>query len=111
MKKNIFGLFILAGVLAACQNGGQEMVDCSNCTQCNESAQIAPCANCIAGGRVQYSMPNGNDLVLETSKRVLHIEAQPNKKYDYYVWTGDKSYEEDPDLIVQEGVAAVLVTE
>ncbi len=53
-------------------------------------------------------MPNGNDLVLETKKRVLHIEAQPNKKYDYYVWTGDKSYEQDPDLIVQDGVAAVL---
>ncbi len=108
MKKNIFVLFVMACALAGCQNGGQEAVDCSVCTQCQVTP---PCENCIADGKVQYSMPNGNDLVLETSRRVLHVEAQPNKKYDYYVWTGDKSYEDDPDLIVQDGVAAVLVEE
>lgn len=106
MKRNIFALLALSAVLAGCQTG--ETVDCSACAQCNV---VAPCENCIANGAVQYSMPNGNDLVLETPKRIIHIEAQPNKKYDYYVWTGDKSYEQDPDLIVQDGTAAVLVEE
>lgn len=58
---------------------------------------------------IRFSRPNGNDLVLETSGYILQVEGAPNKKYDYYVWTGDKDYSDDPDLIIQNGTAAVLV--
>lgn len=58
--------------------------------------------------QIKFSMPNGNDLRLETPEYVLQVDGAPGVRYDYYVWTGDKSYADDPDLIVQDGAAAVL---
>ena len=60
---------------------------------------------------IKFSTPAGNDLRLETDEYVLKIEGAPNKQYDYYVWTGEKQYTDDPDLIIQNGTAAVLVKE
>ena len=57
---------------------------------------------------IRFSTPRGNDLVLETPGYVLQVEGTPNRRYDYYVWTGEKKYSDDPDLIIQDGVAAVL---
>ena len=56
-------------------------------------------------------MPNGNDLKLETDRHVVHVTADPNTNYAYYVWTGDKSYDDDPDIMVENGEAYVLTIE
>lgn len=57
---------------------------------------------------IAYSTPNGNDLVLETAHHVIQIDARPNVAYGYYVWAGDKTYESDPDLVVEDGTAYIL---
>lgn len=59
---------------------------------------------------IKYSIPNDSDLVLETAHHVIQIQGNQNQPYAYYVWAGDKDYTEDPDLIVDEGVPAVLKT-
>ncbi len=80
-------------------------------TASNDVEYVEPTAVC-AGGVVEYSMPNGNDLLLETKSHVVHIEATPNKSYEYRVWTGDKPTSADPDLIVNpDGSSLVLVSE
>ena len=60
---------------------------------------------------VSFSMPNGNDLKLETSHHIIHIMAQPDSDYAYYVWTGDKTYDDAPDITVESGDAYVLTSE
>lgn len=60
---------------------------------------------------IKYSSPAGNDLRLETDEYIIQVQGAPNKKYDYYVWAGDKQYTDDPDLIIQDGNAAVLISE
>ena len=100
MKK--LSLFLMVALLAACQSAPNaeidEYVDDSVCV--GENCEI-----------VKYSMPNCNDLVLETSKHIIQIDAQPNVKYGYYVWAGDKETTTDPDLIIEDGNAMVLVEE
>jgi len=104
MKRNILFLLVAALAVAGCWSNNAPVEDVDN-------VEIVDCVNCDGVNVVQYSMPNGNDLKLETAHHVIEIEAQPGKQYDYYVWTGEKSYEDDPDLVVQDGVAAVLVNE
>ena len=99
MKK--ITLFLLVGALAACQNATNSINDIENETTCVDG-------NCQI---IRYSMPNGTDLVLETPRHIIQIEAIPNVKYDYYVWAGDKETTEDPDLIVEDGNAMVLIEE
>lgn len=99
MKKIL--LFLLVVVLAACQSATPVVDNVESETACVD-------AQCQI---VRYSMPNGNDLVLETPRHVIQIEAQPNVQYGYYVWAGDKETTEDPDLIVEDGVAMVLIEE
>ena len=98
MKRNILFLLVAAFAVACCRSDYAQV-------------EYADCIHCDGVNMVEYSMPNGNDLKLETAHHVIEIEAQPNKAYNYYVWTGDKSYDEDPDLIVEDGVASVLVEE
>lgn len=87
------------------------------CENPNAGVNGAPCIRRADGApenkvkEIKYSTPNGNDLVLETPEYVIQIEGAPNKKYDYYVWTGKRDYAEDPDLIIQDGTAAILVAE
>ncbi len=89
---------LLAGCQTATEPVGDEYTDDAVCV--GQECEI-----------VRYSMPNGNDLVLETSKHIIQIEAQPNVKYGYYVWAGDKEMTEDPDLVVEDGNAMILVEE
>lgn len=100
MKK--FLLFFMVALLAGCQSAPVGTYD--------EYANDIDCVgnNCEI---IQYSMPNGNDLVLETARHTIQIEAQPNVKYGYYVWAGDKETTDDPDLIVEDGNAMVLIEE
>lgn len=98
MKRLI--LFLSIATLAACQSA----------TSTTESMDESVCVgtNCAI---VNYSMPNGNDLVLETAHHKIEIAAQPDVKYGYYVWAGDKETTDDPDLIVEDGTAMILVEE
>jgi hypothetical protein len=98
MKKLILFLFVAS--LAACQSA----------TQVEEYNDETTCVgeNCAI---INYSMPNGNDLVLETAHHKIEIAAQPNVKYGYYVWAGDKDTSDDPDLVVEDGTAMVLIEE
>ncbi len=107
MNKNIFALLIVSCALIACRSETNAPAD----IEYVEYDEYAACENCVPGQKIRYSMPNGNDLVLETPRRVIQFDAEPGKSYDYYVWTGDKSYDDDPDMIVHDGVAAVLVEE
>ena len=100
MKRNILFLLIGAFAVAGCQSNDAPV-----------EYEYAECINCGGANMVEYSMPNGNDLKIETAHHVITVEAQPGKQYDYYVWTGDKTYDDDPDLVVQEGNASVLVAE
>ena len=98
MKKLILFLFVAS--LAACQSA----------TQVEEYNDETTCVgeNCAI---INYSMPNGNDLVLETAHHKIEIAAQPHVKYGYYVWAGDKDTSDEPDLVVEDGTAMVLVEE
>lgn len=60
---------------------------------------------------IRYAMPNGNDLMLETEKHVIQITANPGTPYTYYVWAGNKTTDEDPDMIVENGETMILTTE
>lgn len=101
MKRNILFLLVAAAAIVGCRSNDAPV----------ENTEYADCINCGDVNMIQYSMPNGNDLKLETSRQVIEIEAKPNKKYNYYVWVGDKTYDDAPDLVVQDGVASVLVEE
>lgn len=101
MKRNILFLLIAAIAVAGCRSSDAPVVE----------HEYTECINCGGANVVAYSMPNGNDLKIETAHHVITVEAQPGKQYDYYVWTGDKTYTDDPDLVVQEGNASVLVSE
>jgi len=98
MKRNILFLLVAAFAVAGCRSD-------------DAPVEYADCINCDGVNMVEYSMPNGNDLKLETAHHVIEVQAQSGKAYNYYVWTGDKSYDESPDLIIEDGVASVLVEE
>jgi uncharacterized protein YcfL len=93
-------LFLFALILAACQSAEtvQEYTDDTVCVG----------TDCAI---IKYSMPNGNDLVLETDHHKIEIAAQPGVKYNYYVWTGDKETTDDPDMIVEDSNIMVLIEE
>ena len=102
MKQIYLPFMVMMLALAGCRSSSDEVIvdqpvagDCIG-SQC----QI-----------VRYSAPNGNDLVLETDKHVIQIQAQSGTPYSYYVWTDGKDTSADPDLIVEQGSAMVLVEE
>ena len=103
MKKIFFPMLGLMLVLAGCQSASQEGV-------LPESSVANECvgANCAI---VRYASPNGNDLVLETDRHIIEIQAPANVPYTYRVWAGEKSTTADPDLVVHDGQAMVLVEE
>lgn len=101
MKRNILFLMIATLAFAGCRSNDAPV----------NNIEYDDCINCAGVQMVKYSMPNGNDLKLETDHHVIEIEAVPGKSYDYYVWTGEKTYDDDPDLVIQDGNASVLVAE
>ncbi|MBE6461418.1 MAG: hypothetical protein E7006_01070 [Alphaproteobacteria bacterium] len=105
MKKIFLPLLVLMLGLAGCQTSSDDFTVVSSDAEF-ESDCIG--ANCAV---IRFSSPNGNDLVLETSRHVIQIDAQPGVAYSYYVWAGDKDTTDDADLIVRDGQAMVLTTE
>jgi len=107
IMKKIALLFAVLG-LAACKSGAP--VETEYVDTYSEYTDVVECAN-DGVSDVAFSMPRGNDLRLETDHHVIQIDGAPNTKYTYYVWTGGRTYDQEPDLIVDDGVAAVLVEE
>lgn len=119
MKKKNIAFIIALFALAACNRGGEmtptEYVEYDRNTVVfyqddGASSASVPCDN-NGTSMIKYSAPNDSDLVLETAHHVIQIQGTPNKPYAYYVWAGGKDYSEDPDLIVEDGAAAILVEE
>lgn len=103
MKQIILPMMGVMLALAGCQSASDEViVEQQNIT---ESCVGENCAV------VRYASPNGNDLVLETDKHIIEIQAPTGTPYSYYVWAGDKTTADDPDLIVEDGQSMVLVEE
>ncbi len=112
MKKNILPIIFISLSVAACNRTapvsdvqyapGTEFVEYSETT----SVDAGPGTSVI-----KYSVPNDSDLVLETAHHVIQIQGAQNTPYKYYVWAGGKDYADDPDLIVEDGTAAILVEE
>ena len=103
MKRNILFLLVAALAFAGCRSD-YEYADAP-------VYESADCVNCGNVNVVEYSMPHGNDLKLETAHHVIQIDGKPGRSYDYYVWTGEKTYDDAPDIVVQNGNASVLVSE
>lgn len=103
MKQKILPLMGLMVVLAGCQSSSDEVIV--------EQPSFADACAGESCAVIRYSSPNGNDLLLETQKHVIQIAAQNDTPYSYYVWTGGKTTADDPDLIVEDGAAMVLVEE
>ena len=98
MKRYIFAILLLG--LTGCMSGTPEGGF--------DGASVECSGDCSS---VNFSMPNDNDLKLETDHHIIHIMADPNSQYAYHVWTGDKTYEDDPDIIVEQGTAYVITNE
>lgn len=98
MKRCVFAILLLGltGCMSGAPKGGFDGV----------SAECA--GDCSA---VNFSMPNDNDLKLETDRHVIHVTSNPNTQYMYYVWTGDKTYDDDPDIIIEPDAAYVITNE
>ena len=94
MKRYLLAILLLG--LTGCMSGTPESVPVVCSGDCSD---------------VNFSMPNGNDLELETDHHIIHIMAQPDSDYAYYVWTGDKTYDDDPDIKIENGDAYVLTNE
>ncbi len=103
--KRIFILPVVMGAmlnLAACQMATEPIV-----------AELDSVSECVGADCeiIHYAMPNGNDLMLETAGHVIEITANPGTPYAYYVWAGDKTTADDPDMIVDQGAVMVLTQE
>lgn len=92
MKRILF-LPILMGVmlLAACQTTSEQVfVEQEKSRTCvDDQCKI-----------ITYAAANGNDLMLETAKHVIQITAQPGTPYAYYIWAGDKTTSDEPDIVI-----------
>lgn len=110
MNKTILPIIIVSMALSACTRKSdtytQDYMTDTTFVECAEAVALAP-----AQSAVRYSVPNNSDLFLETAHHVIQIEGAQNQSYKYYVWAGGKDYADDPDLIVEDGAAAVLVEE
>lgn len=94
MKRSKF-LPILMGAmiaLAGCQTSSDQVVV--------EQEYVPDCVG-DACSIIRYAMPNGNDLMLETANHVINITAQAGTPYTYYVWAGNKTMADEPDMVVE----------
>lgn len=73
-------------------------------TQC-----VSPRAGAMPAQNAVKVAPDGGNLYMETDKYVIEIQGNPTKKYNYYIWTGNATYDDAPDVIVNDGVPSVLV--
>ncbi len=103
MKHIIVALMGVMVILAGCRSSSNEVV-----VEQESVTDVCAGTNCAI---MRYASPNGNDLVVETAKHIIQVQAPANVPYTYQVWAGEKSVTDDPDLIVQDGKAMVLVEE
>ena len=103
MKHMIFALMGVTVILAGCRSSSNEVV-----VEQENITDVCAGPDCAI---MRYASPSGNDLVVETAKHIIQIQAPAKVPYTYRVWAGDKSTTDDPDLIVQDGKAMVLVEE
>jgi hypothetical protein len=116
MKKNTLFLLLAVLTVAGCHpgyryNDGIEYVsDDVVGAECPEYVVVNGVATCAADTQVvEYSTPKRNDLKLETAHHVIQMDGLPDKSYDYYIWAGDKTYADKPDIVVQDGEVSVVV--
>ncbi len=112
MKRNIMPLFVFVGLLAGCRsdNTPTEYVEYTDDVQYDVAA-VVPCDTASSASQVKYSVPRNGDLTLETRHHVIQIQGNPDTAYEYRVWAGGKTYDDDPDLIVDDGNIMVLQNE
>ena len=101
-------LLVLVGMLAGCQqnNAPTEYVEYAD--DMMYQTVVGPYDDAPSVSQIKYSVPRDGDLTLETRQHVIQIQGQPDAAYEYRVWAGDKSYADDPDLIVNDGNIMVL---
>jgi hypothetical protein len=102
MKQKIVPLMVIMAALAGCRSANDGV-----------SAPADELYRCVGPecSIIRMDTPNGNDLTLETKKHVIEIQADPKTQYSYYVWTNGKPTTAEPDLIVEDGKAMMLVEE
>lgn len=83
----IMGAMLLAGCQTTSERIVVEQDDSAHCV--DEQCRI-----------IKHATSNGNDLMLETAQHVIQITAQPGTPYAYYVWAGDKTTADEPDMII-----------
>ncbi|MBD5400958.1 hypothetical protein HDR61_04440 [bacterium] len=111
-----YRIFLLAALvgLTGCHRDYQympetEYVEYIDVVDQDNGAPIPECtADDIPSGQVKYSVPRDGDLTLETRHHIIQVQGAPGTEYEYRVWAGDKSYNDDPDLIVSDGNIMVL---
>lgn len=115
MKRNIVFLFVMSCVLAACQTAPEpvEYVEYADNIDVGYQTVVVPaCTDSVTDdasvSMIKYSVPRDGDLTLETRHHVIQIQGAPNTAYEYRVWAGDKGYDNNPDLIVNDDNIMVL---
>ena len=108
MKKKCLPFLVLMLALAGCRSASNGVVTESDIAYESDAGYVCADSECTV---INYSMPSGNDLVLETERHIIEIAAPTDAQYTYYVWTGGKTTSDDPDLIVSDGQSMVLVEE
>ena len=93
MKRKILPFMGLMLTLAACQSASKDIV-----LEVPKNPADCDGGHCQV---IRYASPNSNDLVLETSRHIIQIDAETDTPYSYYIWTGDKNTSEEPDLILE----------
>jgi len=108
MKRNIIPLFVFVGLLTGCRsdNAPTEYVEYADDMQ--YQTVVVPYEGTPSVSQVKYSVPRDGDLTLETRHHVIQIQGNPDTAYEYRVWAGNKTYGDDPDLIVDDGNVMVL---
>ena len=105
MSKKLLPIMGMMLALAGCQTASDEVITETDMVQISDGCITGDCSV------IRYDTPNGNDLVLETAHHIIEIQSQSNIPYSYRVWSGGKSMESDPDMIIQDGETMILVEE
>lgn len=104
----VFFLLPLMAVLVACTHGADVSDVYDDYYDDDYFEYCAPTSARPAASdeKIIVASPNGNDLVLETKRHIIHIAAQSDAPHEYRVWSGGNE-SADPELIVSDGVAII----
>lgn len=116
MKAKFILFLVVAVALAGCRSDrgvGTEYVEYSDDVQYisgqSDNGNM-PCASDAGTSTIKYSVAQNGDLTLETRHHVINVNGAPSGSYAYYVWAGDKTYNDAPDLIVEDNTIMTLDT-